>query len=61
MKLTSKHGYGPNCYVIKHEHLGELTSWLYQNNVDWWHVSSGPEGIGFQIRDKIEWFNLRWL
>ena len=63
MKLTNNRwgGYGPNCYVIDPESWQEMIRWLRQNNVDYWQVSSGPEGIGFQIKSHIEWFNLKWL
>lgn len=62
MKLTLKHGYGPNCYVAKErEEFNEICVWMNQNNVDYWHVSSGPEGYGFQVKSQIDWFNLKWL
>lgn len=61
MKLFEKHGYGPNAYVVKHENWNEICKWLYTNNVDWWQLSSGPNGIGFQVKSHIEWFNLKWL
>lgn len=61
MKLTEKFGYGPNCYVIDFGRWGEMRQWLCENGVGWWQVSSGPEGIGFQIKSQIEWFNLKWI
>lgn len=61
VELIEKQGYGPNAYLIEHRHWTEMTRWLYQNNVDFWQLSSSPWGIGFQIKDNIEWFNLKWL
>jgi hypothetical protein len=62
MTLTPKVGYGPNCYTVRHLHEWDyIRSWLCMNKIDWWHVSSGPEGYGFQVKDNIEWFNLKWL
>ena len=60
--LKKKYGYGPNCYIVaKLAEFYEIVSWMYENNVDHWHVSSGPEGYGFQVKSNVEWFNLKWL
>lgn len=62
MKLTPKHGYGPNCYTVKTlSEFYDICIWFAENNVDWWQVSSGPEGVGFQVKDNIAWFNLKFL
>jgi hypothetical protein len=62
IELIEKQGYGPNAYLIQHQHWTEMTRWLYQNDVDYWQLSSSPWGIGFQVKgDNIEWFNLKWL
>lgn len=60
-KLTEKYGYGPNCYTVSHEHFNEVMKWLHENSISYWHVSSGPEGYGFQVTSNVEWFNLKWL
>lgn len=62
IKLKPKTGYGPNCYTVKAlGELYEIVAWMHENNVDYWHVSSGPEGQGFQVKSNVEWFNLKWL
>lgn len=64
MKLTPKHGYGPNCYTVRTlPEFYDICIWMEQNNVAYWHVSSGPEGYGFQVKgtDNLAWFNLKWL
>ena len=61
MKLTEKYGYGPNCYVVRPSELDEIVKWMHENSVGYWHVSSGPEGFGFQVTSNVEWFNLKWL
>ncbi len=62
MKLTPKYGYGPNCYVVRYIwELDRIRRWMHENGVDHWHVSSGPEGYGFQVTSNVEWFNLKWL
>lgn len=61
IELIEHQGYGKNSYLIEHKHWPEMNRWLRQNEVDHWQLSSSAWGIGFQIRDKIEWFNLRWL
>lgn len=62
IKLKQKTGYGPNCFTVKTiTELYEIVIWMEQNSVDYWHVSSGPEGQGFQVKSNVEWFNLKWL
>ncbi len=62
IKLTPKTGYGPNCYVVKNmQDWYDIIIWMNENAVDHWHVSSGPEGYGFQVTSNVEWFNLKWL
>lgn len=62
IEVIPKTGYGPNCYIVRHfEELEQIRRWCYENNVDHWHVSSGPEGFGFQVKSNVEWFNLKWL
>lgn len=61
IELVERSGYGPNCYLVQHQHWNEILHWLYQNDVDYWQVSSSHMGIGFQIKSNIDWFNLKWL
>lgn len=61
IELIDKQGYGPNAYLIQNHHWDEMRQWLCQNNVNWWQLSSSPWGIGFQIKDKFDWFALKWL
>jgi hypothetical protein len=62
MTLTPKFGYGPNCYVVRYLwEFDQIRRWMHENGVDYWHVSSGPEGSGFQVTSNVEWFNLKWL
>lgn len=62
IKLTPKTGYGPNCYTVRTlAEYYDIVIWLNEQDADWWQVSSGPDGIGFQVKSQIEWFNLKWL
>lgn len=60
-KITEKYGYGPNCYSVKASDIAEIAKWMHENGVGYWHVSSGPEGYGFQVTSNKEWFALKWL
>ena len=61
MKLTPKYGYGPNCYTVATtSEWYDIVIWMLENEVDHWHVSTSPEGYGFQVNSKVEWFLLRW-
>lgn len=62
MTLIRRNGYGPDCYTVRYLwEFDQIRNWMYRNDVDYLHVSSGPEGYGFQVKSNIDWFNLKWL
>ena len=64
IKVTPQigHGYGANCFAVRNtQDFDQLRRWMNENNVDHWHISSGPQGIGFQVKSNVEWFILKWL
>jgi hypothetical protein len=38
----------------------EVCMWMYRNQVEHFLLSSGSAGYTFQVRDKKEWFELKW-
>ncbi len=38
----------------------DIVGWMIQNKVEYFLLSSGSGGYTFQVRDKKEWFMLRW-
>lgn len=38
----------------------EVCLWMYKNKVEHFLLSSGSTGYTFQVRDRKEWFALRW-
>lgn len=61
VKLVPKYGYGPNCYTVQYLwEFDRIRDWMEENSVEWLHLSSGPEGYGFQVTSNADWFNLKW-
>ena len=64
MKIESRpsHGYGPHTYAVSTRmEWNKMFRWLEDNKVNYWLVSISPREYMFQIRDKQDWFILRWL
>lgn len=62
MKFRQVHGWGQNCYMVgDFRKFDEICLWMRQHEIEYLHLSSGPEGYAFQVKSNIEWFNLKWL
>lgn len=59
---TSYPGWGnhPSYLVRTFKDYQEVCMWMYKNQVEHFLLSSGPEGYTFQVREKKEWFMLKW-
>lgn len=64
MKLerTSYPGWAghPTYLVRTFKDYEEVCLWMYKNKVEHFLLSSGSNGYTFQVRDRKEWFALRW-
>ncbi len=50
----------PSYHVNSFTDYMEICQWMYKNEVEHFLLSSGSNGYTFQVRDKKEWFMLRW-
>ncbi len=39
----------------------EISKWMHKNGCDPFLLSSGSNGYVFQVRQRYDWFILRWL
>ena len=61
MKVYQLPGYPHNHYFVKtFQEFMDMIGWMYKNNVNFLHESSGVFGYGFSVGKNIEWFLLRW-
>ena len=51
----------PTYLVRTFKDYQEVCMWMYKNQVEHFLLSSGSPGYTFQVRDKKEWFALKWL
>lgn len=50
------------CYYCKtYDEYTELVTWMNQNRVGYFLLSSGSNGYTFQVQCNHEWFVLRWI
>ncbi len=50
----------PTYLVRTFQDYQEVCMWMYKNQVEHFLLSSGSPGYTFQVRDKKEWFALKW-
>ncbi len=62
VERTSYPGWaGHPTYLVRNfKDYEEVCLWMYKNKVEHFLLSSGSNGYTFQVRDKKEWFMLRW-
>lgn len=49
------------CYRVENfQDWLDICAWMYKNKVEHFLLSSGSSGYTFQVRDRKEWFMLRW-
>lgn len=62
VERTTYPGWGnhPSYRVKSLDDYIEICRWMYNNKVEHFLLSSGSGGYTFQVRDKKEWFMLKW-
>jgi len=50
------------CYSVRsYNDYMEIVTWMIENQVDNFLVSSGGAGCIFQVKTNHDWFVLRWI